>query len=109
MKKDLDAILGSSQRLFAAQNAAAALTSGSDKLLSDSRDLFQAFTAFGSLRDKSLLGNLWIRLVFGVLRSEEHTSELQSLIRTSYAVFCLKKKTLINHTKHNIHTTYTTH
>src|SRR3546814_1498816 len=26
-------------------------------------------------------------------RSEEHTSELQSLIRTSYAVFCLKKKT----------------
>src|SRR3546814_6671993 len=28
-----------------------------------------------------------------VLRSEEHTSELQSLMRTSYAVFCLKKKT----------------
>src|SRR3546814_1809753 len=29
----------------------------------------------------------------GVPRSEEHTSELQSLMRTSYAVFCLKKKT----------------
>src|SRR3546814_2046134 len=28
---------------------------------------------------------------FGI-RSEEHTSELQSLMRTSYAVFCLKKK-----------------
>src|SRR3546814_4704694 len=28
-----------------------------------------------------------------VVRSEEHTSELQSLMRTSYAVFCLKKKT----------------
>src|SRR3546814_6788130 len=28
----------------------------------------------------------------GHLRSEEHTSELQSLMRTSYAVFCLKKK-----------------
>src|SRR3546814_4160931 len=28
----------------------------------------------------------------GVLRSEEHTSELQSLMRNSYAVFCLKKK-----------------
>src|SRR3546814_5860625 len=28
------------------------------------------------------------------LRSEEHTSELQSLMRTSYAVFCLKKKKL---------------
>src|SRR3546814_4795803 len=27
------------------------------------------------------------------VRSEEHTSELQSLMRTSYAVFCLKKKT----------------
>src|SRR3546814_10502201 len=29
----------------------------------------------------------------GMLRSEEHTSELQSLMRISYAVFCLKKKT----------------
>src|SRR3546814_10044622 len=29
-------------------------------------------------------------------RSEEHTSELQSLMRISYAVFCLKKKTKIN-------------
>src|SRR3546814_8698668 len=27
-----------------------------------------------------------------ILRSEEHTSELQSLMRSSYAVFCLKKK-----------------
>src|SRR3546814_10350412 len=30
-----------------------------------------------------------------VLRSEEHTSELQSLMRISYAVFCLKKKNKI--------------
>src|SRR3546814_10176866 len=29
-------------------------------------------------------------------RSEEHTSELQSLMRISYAVFCLKKKKIIN-------------
>src|SRR3546814_4504141 len=29
---------------------------------------------------------------FGGMRSEEHTSELQSLMRISYAVFCLKKK-----------------
>src|SRR3546814_12970101 len=29
----------------------------------------------------------------GGVRSEEHTSELQSLMRISYAVFCLKKKT----------------
>src|SRR3546814_9998608 len=35
-------------------------------------------------------------------RSEEHTYELQSLMRNSYAVFCLKKKkkTTINHKKH---------
>src|SRR3546814_5117551 len=32
---------------------------------------------------------------FGVARSEEHTSELQSLMRISYAVFCLKKKKYI--------------
>src|SRR3546814_1785294 len=31
---------------------------------------------------------------FETLRSEEHTSELQSLMRISYAVFCLKKKTI---------------
>src|SRR3546814_4266077 len=35
-------------------------------------------------------------------RSEEHTSELQSLMRISYAVFCLKKKTtIITRKKHN--------
>src|SRR3546814_3503902 len=36
-------------------------------------------------------------------RSEEHTSELQSLMRISYAVFCLKKKTQTNtyNTNHN--------
>src|SRR3546814_5248621 len=32
------------------------------------------------------------RLIDGADRSEEHTSELQSLMRISYAVFCLKKK-----------------
>src|SRR3546814_4270251 len=48
-------------------------------------------------------------------RSEEHTSELQSLMRISYAVFCLKKKMnttkphcnmsedIINHTLHKHH------
>src|SRR3546814_2132528 len=32
-----------------------------------------------------------------LMRSEEHTSELQSLMRISYAVFCLKKKKYTNH------------
>src|SRR3546814_2521565 len=35
-------------------------------------------------------------------RSEEHTSELQSLMRISYAVFCLKKKKAKRTTKKNI-------
>src|SRR3546814_8114150 len=34
-------------------------------------------------------------------RSEEHTSELQSLMRNSYAVFCLKKKKQVNNYKQN--------
>src|SRR3546814_7232268 len=40
--------------------------------------------------------------VYKEVRSEEHTSELQSLMRISYAVFCLKKKNT------NIHTNYVT-
>src|SRR3546814_5184645 len=35
-------------------------------------------------------------------RSEEHTSELQSLMRISYAVFCLKKKKNKNHTNDSL-------
>src|SRR3546814_10546843 len=35
----------------------------------------------------------------GPMRSEEHTSELQSLMRISYAVFCLKKKKQDTHTQ----------
>src|SRR3546814_3604740 len=37
----------------------------------------------------------------GASRSEEHTSELQSLMRISYAVFCLKKKKIHYHTATN--------
>src|SRR3546814_2139132 len=33
--------------------------------------------------------------IIAAVRSEEHTSELQSLMRISYAVFCLKKKTTL--------------
>src|SRR3546814_6228520 len=38
-------------------------------------------------------------------RSEEHTSELQSLMRNSYAVFCLKKKKTANNKQKQQHTT----
>src|SRR3546814_1053165 len=35
-----------------------------------------------------------------IMRSEEHTSELQSLMRISYAVFCLKKKNNLTQSNH---------
>src|SRR3546814_8948390 len=42
------------------------------------------------------LGKLYDYDIICLDRSEEHTSELQSLMRISYAVFCLKKKKQIN-------------
>src|SRR3546814_6930254 len=45
----------------------------------------------------SLVSCTWeLGLLHLIGRSEEHTSELQSLMRISYAVFCLKKKKNIN-------------
>lgn len=67
MKKDLDAILGSSQNLFRAQAAANSITSGSDELLGRSEALFNAVNAPGSMQDKSLLGNIWISIVSGLI------------------------------------------
>src|SRR3546814_7546008 len=49
------------------------------------------------------LSTRWCRNSVVSLRSEEHTSELQSLMRISYAVFCLKKKN--NHASRDKHTT----
>src|SRR3546814_3563027 len=46
---------------------------------------------------------------FSNARSEEHTSELQSLMRISYAVFCLKKKILEIDQQHTPLNTQTTH
>src|SRR3546814_9537802 len=50
------------------------------------------------------------RYIQPIPRSEEHTSELQSLMRISYAVFCLKKKTIHkpHKTQTNINTTQKT-
>src|SRR3546814_2941672 len=49
-----------------------------------------------------LSAQLWTRGPGAALmRSEEHTSELQSLMRISYAVFCLKKKNKYNTTVNN--------
>src|SRR3546814_148225 len=43
-------------------------------------------------RAKQMAADVYFRLQDALGRSEEHTSELQSLMRISYAVFCLKKK-----------------
>src|SRR3546814_3460358 len=48
---------------------------------------------------------LRLMVAHAITRSEEHTSELQSLMRISYAVFCLKKKT--HYTKKQDYTFYT--
>src|SRR3546814_6188205 len=69
---------------------------------------FDLFNAHGQRAGKALLGSAGVDLLdlgaggfelvgvnlgaHGDLRSEEHTSELQSLMRISYAVFCLPKK-----------------
>src|SRR3546814_3372649 len=73
------------------------------------------------LRRNRMAGRLFpprlSQIIFRVQeRSEEHTSELQSLMRISYAVFCLKKKkttntnskpTVINKNLHLIHSIHT--
>src|SRR3546814_3229876 len=65
----------------------------------EGKRVFQAYNCMGC---HTLLGNgaylgpdltdIYAHAGPAWLRSEEHTSELQSLMRTSYAVFCLKKK-----------------
>src|SRR3546814_3340487 len=53
---------------------------------------------FAAIAHGDILPIIFFSVLFGLAlsslpRSEEHTSELQSLMRISYAVFCLKKKT----------------
>src|SRR3546814_3661058 len=51
-----------------------------------------------ALLEENILGKVvLITGAGGSIRSEEHTSELQSLMRISYAVFCLKKKKTTKH------------
>src|SRR3546814_5546869 len=50
------------------------------------------FTSIGQIEQMKMTKTAEMLLSL-MVRSEEHTSELQSLMRISYAVFCLKKKT----------------
>src|SRR3546814_2106054 len=75
--------------LFRSQRQAAADDAGERRLdLGDmrGRDAIGPAAAVGDI------GNAPVGGVGDGVRSEEHTSELQSLMRISYAVFCLKKK-----------------
>src|SRR3546814_2235229 len=71
---------------------------------SDKAGCERAFaSAMLSLRDRALKeGGDAVIDIHSVYRSEEHTSELQSLMRISYAVFCLKKKK-IKHIRIKLH------
>src|SRR3546814_2502806 len=73
--------------------------------------LFPYTTLFRSVPDAFLRGADQVEVVDLApqalrdrLRSEEHTSELQSLMRISYAVFCLKKKNQNHEIEYNINT-----
>src|SRR3546814_4629466 len=80
--------------LIAAACAALLLAAcGSEQAPADTSDATTAPAAAGEV-------NLYTTREPGLIqpRSEEHTSELQSLMRISYAVFCLKKKKHTNNT-----------
>jgi twitching motility protein PilJ len=81
MKKDLDAILGSSQNLFRAQAAANSITSGSGELLNRSKALFTAVNAPGSLQDESIFGHILISIVSGAIALIAFAGLLWSLNR----------------------------
>src|SRR3546814_9728641 len=59
--------------------------------LEQAGELLQAFFILPFQRHRDMAGQLAC-IEHRLVRSEEHTSELQSLMRISYAAFCLKKK-----------------
>src|SRR3546814_9812290 len=62
------------------------------------RHLWRVAGRYSNVSIFDVPGNAELHDILSGLRSEEHTSELQSLMRISYAVFCLKKKNIYNTT-----------
>src|SRR3546814_6105969 len=89
------------------KTASAALFAAS---VSTSTEASLVITSFRIAAIDLRLANHWRRILvsnFVASRSEEHTSELQSLMRISYAVFCLKKKKTHKNNKHvSLHNTH---
>src|SRR3546814_8357351 len=81
-------------RLVAVDNVHAVLTA-SGRARRDALDSFRFLMSEGNVH--MVVAGLDIDA--DIFRSEEHTSELQSLMRISYAVFCLKKKKQTNKTR----------
>src|SRR3546814_4699303 len=65
--------------------------------------------AFHARTDRQFSQNVAMRHAVVPQRSEEHTSELQSLMRISYAVFCLKKKKQKHNKQDKYNIAYTTY
>src|SRR3546814_3884335 len=88
---------------FGVPSALTPPTLGRHRMTNRTRILLVVLLAFANAR----AGNeRRVVAVIGDGRSEEHTSELQSLMRISYAVFCLKKKKNIKQkAEHNDSTT----
>src|SRR3546814_10396774 len=92
---DIPAALSSSRVLQGRRVAILTSTGGAGTLVSDALGLNGFETPAPDAETAARLRALQTG-DHAALRSEEHTSELQSLMRSSYAVFCLKKKQLID-------------
>src|SRR3546814_3340154 len=84
-----DTVLTVSQ--FSADQIAEHYGVPADRLVVIPNAVDPCFTPSAAERAPALLQRLGVTAPYLVTRSEEHTSELQSLMRISYAVFCLKK------------------
>src|SRR3546814_1652713 len=80
------------------EHAAAALDCADFGMRLATRQSDDVYGPLGSVMKNSATFGDALDYVSTHIRSEEHTSELQSLMRISYAVFCLQKK---NHTTHH--------
>src|SRR3546814_3648362 len=100
----LERVLGYIEK---ARSDGAKVALGGQRILPESRGYYIEPTVFDGVKNDmtiaqaEIFGPVLSTISFGdaeEARSEEHTSELQSLMRNSYAVFCLKKK--INNSAH---------
>src|SRR3546814_5317983 len=111
--KDLDSLIDhvlilEEGRMLLHESAGSISRSLQFKLSFDAEEIATALYREDSIRGSAIVtaqpdgqeGPFDLALLYNAVRSEEHTSELQSLMRNSYAVFCLTKKTQHNTPRH---------